>query len=226
MVLAVQLTGYLVSVCLSFVVLVPMILNLKDFKYKCLLFTTGDFREEDGQFVPVWASGIYCYYVILMAGTLILICLMQAVRTMFFIKHDTDTSFAGAFVEMLLCICTTLAALVAALFVTLGYEVWCDNITKRFATCSDATENQIDASDGIDTANFYLEIGMAQFGAWCLWSASIGLCVCAVLKMCKFHHDENIRSSMAHERERQRIIRSGRASRYETMVETADAGDA
>ena len=44
--------------------------------------------------------------------------------------------------------------------------------------------------------------------------------------MCKFHHDENIRSSMAHERERQRIIRGGRGTpRYGPMVETADAGD-
>ena len=61
------------------------------YSHKCLLFTTGDFREEDGQFVPEWASCIYCYYVILMAATLILICLMQAVRTMRFIKNDTDT---------------------------------------------------------------------------------------------------------------------------------------
>ncbi|XP_043204387.1 transmembrane protein 179-like isoform X1 [Amphibalanus amphitrite] len=227
MVLAVQLTGYLVSVCLSFVVLVPMLLNFKDFRYKCLLFTAGDFREQDGQFVPQWASNIYCYYVIFMSATLTLICVLQAVRTMLFLRHDTDTSFSGAFVEMIVCIFTTLASLVAALFVTLGYEVWCDNITKRFATCSDATQNQIDVADNIDTANFYLEIGMAQFGAWCLWSASVGLCVCAVLKMCKFHQDENIRLSMAHERERQRIIRGGRTtSRYGPMVETADAGDA
>ena len=59
-------------------------------RHKCLLFTTGEFREQDGQFVPDWASGAYCYYVILMAATLILIFIMQAVRTVVFIRHDTD----------------------------------------------------------------------------------------------------------------------------------------
>ncbi|XP_037090682.1 transmembrane protein 179-like isoform X2 [Pollicipes pollicipes] len=222
MVLAAQLTGYLVSICLSLVVLVPMVLNLKDFRHKCLLFTTGDYREEDGQFVPVWASCVYCYYVMVVAASIIFICIVQGARTLVFLRNNTDTSFAGAFVDMILCIVITFASLAAALFVTLGYEVWCNNITKRFATCSDATQNEIDAADQIDTTNFYLEIGMAQFGAWCLWSASVGLTVCAVLKMCRHHHDENIRSSMARERERQRIIRSGRSSRYDNLVEDAD----
>ncbi|XP_037090697.1 transmembrane protein 179-like isoform X3 [Pollicipes pollicipes] len=175
MVLAAQLTGYLVSICLSLVVLVPMVLNLKDFRHKCLLFTTGDYREEDGQFVPVWASCVYCYYVMVVAASIIFICIVQGARTLVFLRNNTDTSFAGAFVDMILCIVITFASLAAALFVTLGYEVWCNNITKRFATCSDATQNEIDAADQIDTTNFYLEIGMAQFGAWCLWSASVGL---------------------------------------------------
>lgn len=60
-------------------------------RYKCLLFTTGDYREEDGQFVPEWASGIYCYYVVLMAAYVIIVCLLQAGRTLLFLRSDTDT---------------------------------------------------------------------------------------------------------------------------------------
>jgi hypothetical protein len=34
--------------------------------------------------------------------------------------------------------------LIAALFVSLGFRVWCDEMTRRFETCSDAMGNPID----------------------------------------------------------------------------------
>lgn len=47
-------------------------------------------------------------------------------------------------------------------------------------------------------------MGTAQFGVWGSFASWVGLCVFAMLKLCRYHQLENIRVSMY--RERQRLI--------------------
>lgn len=47
-------------------------------------------------------------------------------------------------------------------------------------------------------------MGTAQFGVWGSFATWVGLSVCALLKLCRYHQLENIRVSMY--RERQRLI--------------------
>jgi hypothetical protein len=53
-------------------------------------------------------------------------------------------SFFSAFVDVLVCGLMCVMVLIAALFVSLGFRVWCDEMTRRFETCSDAMGNPID----------------------------------------------------------------------------------
>jgi len=92
--------------------------------------------------------------------------------------------------------------LTAALFITLGFDVWCGEMTRRFESCADATENDIDRADGIDPKGFYMQMFTAQFGVWLSWATWCGLSVFALLKLCRYHQQENIRVSMAKERKR------------------------
>ena len=54
------------------------------------------------------------------------------------------SSFFSAFVDVLVCGLMCVMVLIAALFVSLGFRVWCDEMTRRFETCSDAMGNPID----------------------------------------------------------------------------------
>ena len=92
--------------------------------------------------------------------------------------------------------------LTAALFITLGFNVWCGEMTKRFENCADATENDIDKNEGIDPKGFFMQMFTAQFGVWLSWATWCGLTVFALLKLCRYHQQENIRVSMAKERKR------------------------
>ena len=83
--------------------------------------------------------------------------------------------------------------LTAALFITLGFNVWCGEMTRRFENCADATENDIDRAEGIDPKGFFMQMFTAQFGIWLSWATWCGLTVFALLKLCRYHQQENIR---------------------------------
>ena len=50
--------------------------------------------------------------------------------------------------------------------------------------------------------NRFIYINNLQFGAWASWVCWVGLSVFSTLKLCRYHQQENIRSSMARERAR------------------------
>ena len=102
--------------------------------------------------------------------------------------------------------------LTAALFITLGFNIWCGEMTRRFENCADATENDIDRAEGIDPKGFFMQVMVvmiivmammglfmqmftAQFGIWLSWAIWVGLTVFALLKLCRYHQQENIRVS-------------------------------
>lgn len=69
-------------------------------------------------------------------------------------------------------------------------------------SCELAAGQEIDKNDGINTKNFYIELGTAQFGIWGSFTTWVGLSVCALIKLCRYHQIENIRVSMYIERQR------------------------
>ena len=64
---AVQGVGYLSAFVLSLVICVPMSMNQDQFKGRCLLFSTGQWQQMDGQFLVDWASQAYCNFTIFVA---------------------------------------------------------------------------------------------------------------------------------------------------------------
>merc|ERR1712106_450478 len=113
-----------------------------------------------------------------------------------------DSSFFSAFIDVISSILMCSMTLGAALFITLGFDTWCGEMTRRFERCADATENDIDRADGVNPKGFYMQMFTAQFGVWLSWATWCGLAVFAVLKLCRYHQQKNIRVSMAKERKR------------------------
>ena len=76
-------------------------------------------------------------------------------------------------------------------------------ITKRFENCSDAVgSNTIDKEEKIDTNDFFNQMFTAQFGIWISFTVWFTLLTFSMVKLCRYHHEENLRVSMAKERKR------------------------
>lgn len=121
-----------------------------------------------------------------------------------FVYKGTDSTFLSAFLDVIGCLILCLMTIIASLIVTLGFTQWCNEMIRRFPSCDLAAGNPIDKQDGIDTSGFYVEIGVAQFAVWGSWATWVGLSVCSILKLCRYHQLENIKVSMY--RERQKLI--------------------
>jgi hypothetical protein len=205
-----QIAGYVIALILSLCITVPMSLHQDEFRGHCLLFSTGAWQEGDGQFKVDWASQAYCNYTIFVGVVLFVVSAVQVYRMSVYLYKGTDSSFLSAFVDVVGSLFLCAMTIVAALMITLGFLVWCDEMTKRFPSCDLAAGNAIDVADGIDTSGFPIEMGTAQFGAWASWACWVGLTVFAVLKLCRYHQLENMRVSMF--RERQRLINGNSSS--------------
>jgi len=219
-----QVAGYVIAFLLSLCIIIPLSVNQDQFRGHCLLFSTGQWRESDGQFDVKWASQAYCNYTIFVGVLTFLISVVQIYRMIRYLWKGTDSSFLSAFIDIVEASAISVMMIFAGLIVTLGFATWCKNITKRFTDCQYATANPIDKHDGIDTSGFFVQIGIAQFGVWASWTCWVGLLVCAVLKICRFHQIENMRISMA--RERQRLIKDENNSPQSTLERDPMEGDA
>lgn len=180
------------------------------FRGHCLLFSTGNWRESDGQFVPDWASRFYCNYTILVGLILLLTSSVQIYRMSMLMYKGEDSSFFSAFLDVIVSIGLTLVTLAAAVIITLGFMTWCQRMTKRFPSCELSAGQDIDKADSIDTSGFHIELGAAQFGAWSSLSIWVGLSVFATLKLLRYHQLENMKVSMY--RERQKLIEAASSS--------------
>ncbi|CAH0550412.1 unnamed protein product [Brassicogethes aeneus] len=197
-----QIAGHVIAFILSLCVVVPMSLHQSEFRGHCLLFSTGIWQEADGQLKVNWASQCYCNYTIFIGVMLGLVSIFQIYRYALFLHKGTDSSFLSAFLDVVSGIILCGMTIIAAIMITLGFKAWCENMTERFPSCDMAAGQEIDKQDGINTKNFYIELGTAQFGVWGSYTIWVGLSVCALLKLCRYHQLENIRVSMYIERQR------------------------
>ncbi|XP_065343523.1 transmembrane protein 179 [Cloeon dipterum] len=204
-----QIAGYSVALLLAFCLAVPLVLHQNDFQGHCLLFSTGNWQETDGQFNVNWSPTIFCGYPIGLAAMAMGLCFIQLYRMSVYYYRGTDSSFLSAFIDVVVSIVMCVCLIGAALMVTLGFISWCQDMTERFPSCEIAAGNDIDKKDRINTANFYIQMGTAQFGAWALWAAWVALAVMAMIKLCQNHQMENVRVTMYIER--QRLINEGQS---------------
>lgn len=167
----------------------------------CLLFTTGNWRVEDGMFDVRWASNDFCNFPIATGFILMIISILQVYR---YARMKEEPSFLALFIDVVMGIWMLAFSIISAMFITLGFIVWCDGITERLPSCEIAAGQNIIHGDkeSIDTSGFYMEMGTAQFGAWALFAVCVGISVIALLRVIHNHQVRNIKVSMFLERQR------------------------
>ncbi|XP_014275059.1 transmembrane protein 179 [Halyomorpha halys] len=216
-----QMAGYVIAFILSLCIAIPMTLHQDEFRGHCLLFSSGEWQDS-GQFFVHWASQAYCNYTIFVGVVLSIISILQIYRMSILIYKGTDSNFLSAFFDVVGCFVLCGLSLIAALVITFGFIVWCNDMTMRFPSCDMASGQDIDKQDGIDTSNFYIELGTAQFGAWASMACWVGLSIFALLKMFQQHEIQNMRASML--RERQHLINeTGSEKQPKSFPETTNS---
>lgn len=108
-----------------------------------------------------------------------------------------EPSFLGLFVAVTVSATLFLFTILSAINITLGFIVWCSNMTQRFPSCELAAGQNITKADQlIHTQGFYVEMGVAQFGAWGSFACCVVLSVIALLKLIANHQMRNMKVSM------------------------------
>ncbi|XP_017845609.1 transmembrane protein 179 [Drosophila busckii] len=196
-----QIAGHVLLFILSLCIVLPLSINVHQFCGHCLLFTTGKWREEDGMFDVNWASYGFCSFPLVTGVLLFIISVVQIYR---YVRMKDEESFIALFVDVVLGIWMLAMSILSAIFITLGFIVWCDSMTERFPSCeTSAGQNIIRGdTDKINTSSFYIEMGTTQFGAWGAFAISVGIGVIALLKLIHNHQVRNIKVSMYLERQR------------------------
>ncbi|XP_017113565.1 transmembrane protein 179 [Drosophila elegans] len=196
-----QIAGHVILFILSLCIIVPLFINLDQFCGHCLLFTTGKWREEDGMFDVQWASSGFCNFPLITGFFLLIISVVQIYR---YARMKEEASFIALFIDVVLGIWMLAMSILSAIFITLGFIVWCDGMTERFPSCAISAGQNIIRGDTekINTSGFYIEMGTTQFGAWGSFAISVGIGVIALLKLIDNHQVRNIKVSMYLERQR------------------------
>lgn len=204
-VLLTQATCYVLTFLLSLCLIIPLVFHHIDFNGHCLLFSTGEWRETDGQLLVNWANNVYCNISIFVGCAVIIISIVQFFRMAIFLYRDIDSTFLSAFIDTLVGSVCMIIIFFVAIALTIGFQAWCETMTIRFSSCEEATITSI--SKNFTSSGFFIQMGTAQFSAWAAWVTWVAVTVLAVVKVCKHHQQENIMVSMI--RERQRLINDG-----------------
>lgn len=195
-----QIAGHVILFILSLCMIFPLSMNLNEFDGNCLLFASGKWREEDGLFNVEWASAGFCRFPL---ATGIILFFISSIQIYRFARLREESSFLALFIDVVLGIQMLAMSILSAIIITLGFIVWCSEMTERFPSCEIAAgQNIIPGNEKIDTSGFYIEMGTAQFGAWGCFAISVGIAVIALLKLINNHQIRNIKVSMYLERQR------------------------
>lgn len=169
----------------------------------CLLFSGGLWREDDGLLNIKFASKFYCVFPTCTGVFIFIVSGIQIYRLALLYHKEEESSFLGLFMDSFLSIINCAMVLAAAIFITLGFIIWCGLMNERFPSCETADGQNITKTElNIHTRGFYNEMGLAQFGGWALFATFSVLSTFAILKLINNHQLRNLRVSMYLERQR------------------------
>ncbi|XP_066468402.1 transmembrane protein 179 [Tiliqua scincoides] len=203
-----QCLGSLLAFLFSFIVVVPLSENSRDFHGRCLLFTEGlwlsaNLTAERQRFtVQEWGPESACRFG-LCAGLLsLLLAALQAWRTLFFLCKGHDDSFFYAFLNLLISAFVVFVIFIASTIVSVGFNMWCDAITDKGTLSKSCEELQdIDLELNLENSAFYDQFAITQFGLWAAWLTWLGITILAFLKVYHNYRQEDLLDSLIHEKE-------------------------
>uniref|UniRef100_A0A8D0GU02 Transmembrane protein 179 n=1 Tax=Sphenodon punctatus TaxID=8508 RepID=A0A8D0GU02_SPHPU len=203
-----QCICYFLAFLFSFIVVVPLSENSKDFHGRCLLFTEGmwlnaNLTVEKQRFtVQEWGPESACRFSVFTGLLSLLLAAVQAWRTLFFLCKGHEDSFFYAFLNLLISAFVVFVIFIASTIVSVGFNMWCDAITEKGSMPDSCEELQdIDLELNLENAAFYDQFAIAQFGLWAAWLTWLGITILAFVKVYQNYRQEDLLDSLIHEKE-------------------------
>ncbi|XP_040112755.1 transmembrane protein 179 [Oryx dammah] len=204
-----QCVCYFLAFLFSFVVVVPLSENGRDFRGRCLLFTEGMWlnanltvQERERFTVQEWGPPAACRFSLLASLLSLLLAAAHAWRTLFFLCKGHEGSFLCAFLNLLLSAFVVFLVFIASTIVSVGFTMWCDAVTEKGAVSHSCEELQgIDLELNVDNSAFYDQFAIAQFGLWASWLAWLAVTVLAFLRVYHNYRQEDLLDNLVHEKE-------------------------
>ncbi|XP_064621192.1 transmembrane protein 179-like [Lineus longissimus] len=207
-----QVTALLLALIFSFFIFIPLSVNIHQFEGRCLLYATGKWvtNSTSPQFnLDVeWGLQGYCGFSIFMGVMSMLTALGYMILMSFYLIQGNDLPWLSAFIKMVVTFVLTAMMLISGSTLSTGFNQWCSVITQAPQTysCEEADTIPLHVGENIDTGDFFVEFGMAQFGSWSSWLCWLVLFIFSLARIIKFNKQEDFLKSMS--RERQRLLSS------------------
>lgn len=208
-----EVTIFLLSFILSFMIFVPLGINRQEFDGNCLLYAKGHWNTSakggTPQLIDVdWGPDSACGSNVFMGVFLMLISLFYIVKDSVHLFSNTGSSWLSTFISAILSIIILLMMFASSLTLSLGFHKWCKLLTQPVTLIYDcATADFVSFAEelkDVKTKNFYTEFKMAEFANWTSFVCWIFLTVISLVKVYKYQQHENFMTSL--DRERQRLL--------------------
>jgi len=197
--------GYSVCIILGISFIVSLSNHMYSFSNHCLLFTTGKYEDESGDFTPDWASPSYCIFSLGVAGLSVIVASIRLVKTTIMLYKGTRKTFAVAFKTTFSALVMVLLILVSGIIVSTGFAIWCDSVKQRFSKGCEAAAASLVITNNtqhIDVREFFTNLETSQFSVWSSLVVWVFVLTVSGRMLFVAHELANIRISMARERRR------------------------
>ncbi|CAH2328639.1 transmembrane 179 [Pelobates cultripes] len=203
-----QCVLYFLAFLFSFIAVIPLSENSTDFHGKCLLFTQGVWlsvnatQEREHFAVEEWGPESACRFSVFTGLLSLLVCAVQAWRSVFYLCKGHEDSFFYAFVNLLISSFVVFVIFIASTIVSVGFNMWCEAITEKGTMPNSCEELQAkDLELNLENASFYDQFAIAQFGLWAAWLTWLGITILTFLKVYHNYRQEDLLDSLIQEKE-------------------------
>ncbi|XP_042201209.1 transmembrane protein 179-like [Callorhinchus milii] len=206
-----QCVAYFLGLLLSLLVVVPLAENGSRFGDRCLLFSEASWRQENATggssvisrfVVGAWGPPAGCHFCTFVGVFTLIFSAAQAWRTFFYLCKGHDDTLLSAFLNLVLSCSVLFLTIVASVMVSVGFSLWCDEVTDHGRMPNSCEEMQsMNLHLDVDTSSFYIHFRVAQFGLWSIWVVWAVLGVLAFLKVYRNYKRKELARCLAREKE-------------------------
>ncbi|CAH1793221.1 unnamed protein product [Owenia fusiformis] len=192
-----QVTLYLLAFIFCWFIWLPVASNLGAFNGHCLLYADGKWapnKTHGGDLkltAMKWGDSSSCTYPIFVGIISAPISLFYLIWVSIWLYRERESSWLASFLCMSLSMLMSILMFAAGLVLTIGFNVWCSLLMQNQLRCDAAGDIDFEAEADVNTHGFYIEYGMAQFGAWTSWLCWVTLSVLSLIRLYQYHQQED-----------------------------------
>nr|CAB3267055.1 transmembrane protein 179-like [Phallusia mammillata] len=191
----------IITLVLSLFIIIPMSLNLKDFKGLCLLYAQVNSSNVTEGVDFQWGNSSNCNFILYMGYSALVASLVLLWQTAVLVWKEYDRTPFSSFLVFCGTGIMTLTLLIASLLAIVGYSMWCDCFDDA-SMCENVDLTWLEDKFGVTTSHFYSHMMITQFGIWaslCMWFLALLISFC---KVKHYHNHEDLLQNLAHEKEK------------------------